>query len=161
MKNAILLFFLLWIFSCEKERKNNISKNDTTITAIDSAAVNIDSSNIGNSKQNEMQYKEPKDLDWKILNDKNKIPEQISDYFKAAENKTLYIANPDEKFNITDNVMNPDLPFRQLRLLEHKNHIWRMVYIQGGIGNSYQFYEFKIQADTISEIKKGYSFEKY
>lgn len=34
-----------------------------------------------------------------------------------------------------------------------------MVYIQGGIGKSYQFYEFKIQGDTISDIKKGYSFE--
>ena len=34
-----------------------------------------------------------------------------------------------------------------------------MVYIQGGIGKYYQFYEFKIQGDTISEIKKAYSFE--
>lgn len=100
-----------------------------------------------------------KDFDWKTLNDKNKIPEQIDDYFRAAENGPLHIANPDEKFNVTDVVENPDWPSRQLRLLENKNQTWRMVYIQGGIGKSYQFYEFKIQSDTISEITKGVSFE--
>lgn len=99
------------------------------------------------------------DFDWVILNDKNKIPEQIKDFFLAKENRELDIANPDEEFNITDVVLKPNLPFRQLRLLEKKNQTWRMVYIQGGIGKSYQFYEFKIQGDSISEIKKGYSFE--
>lgn len=64
-----------------------------------------------------------------------------------------------KNFNVTDVVLKPNLPFRQLRLLERKNQIWRMVYIQGGIGKSYQFYEFKIQGDTIYQIKKGYSFE--
>lgn len=100
-----------------------------------------------------------KDLDWIILNDKNKIPQQIKNFFQASENRELKIANPNEEFNVTDVVVNSKLPFRQLRLLERKNEIWRMVYIQGGIGKSYQFYEFKIQEDTISEIKKGYSFE--
>ena len=100
-----------------------------------------------------------KDCDWIILNDKNKIPEQIKDFFLAKENRELDIVNPDEEFNRTDVVLKPNLPFRQLRLLEKKNQTWRMVYIQGGIGKSYQFYEFKIQGDTISEIKKAYSFE--
>lgn len=109
----------------------------------------------GDKKDNKNQ----KDFDWVILNDKNKIPQQIKDFFVASEKEELKIANPDEEFNITDVVLKPNLPFRQLRLLEKKNQIWRMVYVQGGIGKSYQFYEFKIQGDTISEIKKGYSFE--
>lgn len=100
-----------------------------------------------------------KDGDWIILNDKNKIPTQIKDFFIAKENKELNIANPDEEFNITDVVLKPNLPFRQLRLLINKNQVWRMVYIQGGIGKSYQFYEFEILGDTISKIKNGYSFE--
>ncbi|WP_312825799.1 hypothetical protein [Epilithonimonas sp.] len=100
-----------------------------------------------------------KDGDWIILNDKNKIPEQIKDFFVASEKDELKIANPNEEFNVTDVVLKPNLPIRQLRLLEKKNEIWRMVYIQGGIGKSYQFYEFKIQGDTISQIKKGYSFK--
>ena len=100
-----------------------------------------------------------KDLDWIVLNDKYKIPQQVKDFFQASENRALKIANPNEEFNITDVVINSNLPFRQLRLLEKKNQIWRMVYIQGGIGKSYQFYEFRIQGDTISDIKKGYSFE--
>ncbi len=100
-----------------------------------------------------------KDTDWIILNDKNKIPEQITDFFVAAGKDELKIANPDEEFNSTDVVLKPNLPFRQLRLLERKNQIWRMVYVQGGIGKFYQFYEFKIQGDTISKIRKAYSFE--
>ncbi|MNK51270.1 hypothetical protein D3C87_701680 [compost metagenome] len=110
-------------------------------------------------EENKKNDKEREDFDWIILNDKNKIPEQIKDFFVASEKSELEIANPDEEFNITDVVLKPNLPFRQLRLLEKKNQIWRMVYVQGGIGKSYQFYEFKIQGDTISEIKKGYSFE--
>jgi len=100
-----------------------------------------------------------KDSDWIILNDKKKIPEQIKYFFVASEKDELKIANPNEEFNITDVVLKPNLPSRQLRLLERKNQIWRMVYIQGGIGKSYQFYEFKIGGDSISQIKKGYSFE--
>lgn len=100
-----------------------------------------------------------KDENWFIVNDKNKIPQQIIDFFEAAENRPFEMANPDEEFNITDNVVNPSLPFRQLRLLENKNEIWRMVYLQGGIGESYQFYEFRIHRDTISNSKKAYSFE--
>lgn len=99
------------------------------------------------------------DLDWVILNDKSKIPEQIKDFFMASEKTELEIANPEEEFNLTDGGANYKLPFRQLRLLEKKNQTWRMVYIQGGIGKSYQFYEFKVQGDTISEIKKGTSFQ--
>ncbi|WP_312078202.1 hypothetical protein [Chryseobacterium sp.] len=100
-----------------------------------------------------------KDVDWVILNDKNKIPEQIKDFFLASEKSELKIANPNEAFNIGDAVLDRDLPFRQLKLLEKKNDVWRLVYFQGGIGTSYQFYEFKIAGDTISSIRKGYSFE--
>ena len=110
-------------------------------------------------KENTENNKKREDFDWVILNDKNKIPEQIKDFFVASEKDELKIANPNEKFNITDAGANNKLPFRQLRLLEKKNQTWRMVYIQGGIGKSYQFYEFKVQGDTISEIKKGTFFQ--
>lgn len=99
------------------------------------------------------------DIDWVVLNDKNKIPAEIKDFFLAAEDSELKIANPDEAFNIGDAVLERNLPFRQLRLLEKKNELWRLVYFQGGVGTSYQFYEFKIQGDSISEVRKGYSFK--
>lgn len=110
-------------------------------------------------KQDKNDNKNQKDVDWIILNDKKKIPIQIKDFFLAAEKEELDIANANEEFNMTDVVLKQNLPFRQLRLLEKKNQTWRMVYIQGGIGKSYQFYEFEIQEDTISKIKKAYSFE--
>lgn len=54
---------LLLIFSCKKNKnpKNTISKNDTSITTIDSTAVKNDSFIIENPKQNEVKYEEPKD----------------------------------------------------------------------------------------------------
>ncbi len=61
MKNILFLIGLILIFSCKKKPQNSISKKDSAITAIDSPAVNIDSSTIGNLKQNEVQYEEPKD----------------------------------------------------------------------------------------------------
>ncbi len=99
-----------------------------------------------------------KDSDWVIFNHKNKIPEEIKDFFQATENSPFTTADPDEEFNSTDNETNSNISFRQLKLLEKKNKIWRLVFIQGGIGASYQYYQFKIQGDTISEIEKAYSF---
>ncbi|KUJ51196.1 hypothetical protein [Chryseobacterium sp. JAH] len=154
MKNILSLIVLIFIFSCERKSQQAVSKNHSTVIAIDSTAVNIDSSDIKTFNPDDT-----KDLEWIVFNDKYKIPQQIKDFFQAAENGEINIANPDEEFNITDVVVKPNVPFRQLRLLEKKNELWRMVYIQGGIGRSYQFYEFKIQGDTISDVKKGYSFE--
>ena len=105
------------------------------------------------------QDEKNEDLHWIILNDKNKIPMEIKDFFSAFEGKDLNIANPNEKFNLTDIKQYQNAPFRQLRLLEKKNNLWRLVYIQGGIGKSYCFYEFKIQGDTISNIRSGNSLE--
>lgn len=99
------------------------------------------------------------DLQWTVFNDKNKIPIEIMDYFAAFEGIDLRISNPNEKYNVTDVKQYENAPFRQLRLLEKKNNLWRLVYIQGGIGKSFHFYEFKIQGDTISNIRKGNSLE--
>lgn len=96
---------------------------------------------------------------WTIYNDKNKLPVEIKEFLNSYNHREFEIANPNEKFNTTDVMQYKNAPFRQLRLLENKNDIWRMVYVQGGIGKSTHFFEFEIQGDTISNIKKGYSFE--
>ena len=103
--------------------------------------------------------KKSNDENWIILNDKNKLPTEITDFFVTYEGESLQIANPNENFNITDVVKYPNAPFRQLRLMENKNDLWRLVYLQGGIGESHQYYEFSIKGDSITNIKKGYSFE--
>ena len=70
---------------------------------------------------------------------------------KIKEANDFKLANPNEKFNITDVTVYPDKPHQQLCFLANKKNIWRLVYIQGGIGESNKFYEFEINNDT----KKG------
>lgn len=101
----------------------------------------------------------PKETKWKIYNDKKMFPEPIKNFFTSYYGADFVIANPNEKFNITDAVIDSKLPSQQLRLLENKNNFWRLVFVQGGIGKSYQYYEFEIKNDTISKITKGSSFE--
>lgn len=61
MKFSIAIMLLLLIFSCSQKDQNATSKKDSTIVAIDSVAVNIDSSKIENFKHEEVEYEEPKD----------------------------------------------------------------------------------------------------
>ena len=96
---------------------------------------------------------------WEIYKNVKYFPIPIKDFLEASYGNDFKLANPNEKFNITDVTVYPDKPHQQLCFLANKKNIWRLVYIQGGIGESNQFYEFEINNDTISKIKKGWSFE--
>lgn len=72
MKFSIVIMLLLLIFSCSRKDQNSTSKKDSTIVAIDSVAVNIDSSKIENLKQEEVEYEELKDGKYsQIIKDKD------------------------------------------------------------------------------------------
>ncbi|WP_441557282.1 XAC2610-related protein [Chryseobacterium sp. 2TAF14] len=83
----IVLFF---IFSCSQKNQNSISNKDSTVVAIDSVAVNIDSSKIENVKQESVLDEEPKDGKYsQIIKDKGisaevfyTIKEGRIDYYK-------------------------------------------------------------------------------
>ncbi|MFC7346297.1 XAC2610-related protein [Chryseobacterium zhengzhouense] len=103
MKSIIFIFALLLIFSCSQKNKNSISKKDSTVVAIDSVAVNIDSSKIENLKQESIPDEEPKDGKYsQIIKDKDisaeifyTIKEGRVDYYKLKVYQHKKIQNLD------------------------------------------------------------------
>ncbi|MGI9652962.1 XAC2610-related protein [Chryseobacterium sp. RLHN22] len=103
MKSIIFIFALLLIFSCSQKNKNSISKKDSTVVAIDSVAVNIDSSKIENLKQESIPNEEPKDGKYsQIIKDKDisaeifyTIKEGRVDYYKLKVYQHKKIQNLD------------------------------------------------------------------
>ena len=105
--------------------------------------------------ENDSIIKIPK---WTLYNSKDSIPKQLNEVLLALNGETK-ISNPNEEFEVTDNISNDTLPTRQLQLLAKKNSEWRMTYIQGGFGKSYIYLQCKIRNDSLINLKKGYSFK--
>ena len=103
MRNIVSLITLLLIFSCSQKNKNSISKKDSTVVAIDSVAVNIDSSKIENLEPENVLEEEPKDGKYsKIIKDKDvsaeifyTIKEGRVDYYKLKVYQNKKIQNLD------------------------------------------------------------------
>ncbi|MPS64965.1 MAG: hypothetical protein DI622_19620 [Chryseobacterium sp.] len=103
MKSIIFIFALLLIFSCSQKNQNSISNKDSTVEAIDSVAVNIDSSKIENLKQESVLDEEPKDGKYsQIIKDKDvsaeifyTIKEGRVDYYKLKVYQGKRIQNLD------------------------------------------------------------------
>lgn len=103
MKSIIFIFALLLIFSCSQKNQNSISNKDSTVEAIDSVAVNIDSSKIENLKQESVLDEEPKDGKYsRIIKDKDvsaeifyTIKEGRVDYYKLKVYQGKRIQNLD------------------------------------------------------------------
>lgn len=103
MKSIIFIFALLLIFSCSQKNQNSISNKDSTVEAIDSVAVNIDSSKIENLKQESILDEEPKDGKYsQIIKDKDAsaeifytIKEGRVDYYKLKVYQGKRIQNLD------------------------------------------------------------------
>jgi hypothetical protein len=90
--------------------------------------------------------------EWREINTKDSIPKQLTEVLRSL-NGDVKIANPNEDFEVTDNIGNPELPTRQLKLLSVKNNDWRMSYLQGGIGTSYFLIECTIKNDSLYNLK--------
>lgn len=103
MKSIIFIFALLLFFSCSQKNQNSISNKDSTVVAIDSVAVNIDSSEIENFKQESVPDEEPKDGKYsQIIKDKDisaeifyTIKEGRVDYYKLKVYQHKKIQNLD------------------------------------------------------------------
>ncbi|MDX1830134.1 MAG: hypothetical protein R3342_11370 [Lutibacter sp.] len=93
------------------------------------------------------------DKNWTDFSTKDSIPELLTLTLKKVLNDDFKIANPNEEFNRTDVIINDSAPRRQLRLLSRKNSLWRITYVQGGIGEHYVYAECKITNDSISDFK--------
>ena len=87
---------------------------------------------------------------WQIYTDVKYFPISIIKFLEALYGRDFKLANPNENFNITDVKVYPNKPHQQLCFLANKENIWRLVYIQGGVGKSNKFYEFEVNKDTRS-----------
>lgn len=77
MRIIILVTALFLIFSCSQKDQNSISKKDLAVVAIDSVAVNIDSSKIENLEQENVPDEEPKDGKYSQIIKDNGISAEI------------------------------------------------------------------------------------
>ncbi|MDI1256861.1 MAG: hypothetical protein PSV16_12265 [Flavobacterium sp.] len=96
------------------------------------------------------------DTSWIELNEKDSIPYEILTVLKTLKGNKK-IADRNEAYEATDVIEDTTIPMRQLRLLARKNNDWRLVYIQGGIGNHYVYLECKIKNDSLYNLKIGES----
>ena len=71
---------------------------------------------------------------WQIYTDVKYFPISIIEFLEALYGRDFKLANPNENFNITDVKVYPNKPHQQLCFLANKENIWRLVYIQGGVG---------------------------
>lgn len=97
--------------------------------------------NIGQSAQNWIEY-----------DSKDSIPKQLLQVLKVL-NGDEKIANKNEDYEATDNILDTLLPTRQLKLLAKKNDEWRLVYEQGGIGTYNVYIECKIKNDSLFALR--------
>ena len=93
---------------------------------------------------------------WINYNTKDSIPKQLKEVLIYI-NGDSKIANPKEDFEATDNIMDENLPTRQLRILARKNNEWRLIYKQGGFGTYYVYIGCKIENDSLSNLEIGKS----
>jgi|GEM_PF-5307641 len=93
-------------------------------------------------------------VDWTIYYDKEHIPESLMKVLQVSFSKDKFnIANPDEKFNGTDAILDMTLPFKKLIFLANQDEDWRLLYKQGGFAAA----KFLIQC-KISENDSVYNF---
>jgi hypothetical protein len=91
---------------------------------------------------------------WKEFNSKDSIPKQLK-YVLQALNGNTKIADKNEVYEATDNILDTTIPTRQLRMLARKNDNWRLVYKQGGTGTYYVYIQCKIKSDALYDLKVG------
>src|SRR5690606_922536 len=91
---------------------------------------------------------------WVFYHVKDSIPKLLNNNISNANG--LKIANPNEQFNATDNLIDT-LPDKQLVFIANNKDKWRLVYVQGGFGKYFVLYECVIKNDSIFNLKKAES----
>ena len=98
---------------------------------------------------------------WIEYKTKDSIPELLNLTLSKLNNGEFKIANPNERFNSTDVIVNDSLPSRQLILIAERGIDWRIIYTQGGIGMHYVISQCKIRSDSIFDLKIAHTLVKY
>ncbi|WP_035657355.1 hypothetical protein [Flavobacterium seoulense] len=104
-----------------------------------------------NDENIELVKKSIEKNDFRISFDKAEIPKQLFEIFYKWKNDPFLIANPNEKFNATDEINN-SLPNRQLTSIFQNKEYLILNYKHGGFGFHHHIIWCKIDNDKISDI---------
>jgi hypothetical protein len=105
-------------------------------------------------KREDSNIEKSTNRNWIEFNSKDSIPKQLK-YVLQALNGNTKIADKNEVYEATDNILDTTIPTRELRMLARKNDNWRLVYKQGGIGTYYVYIQCKIKSDSLHDLKVG------
>lgn len=111
----------------------------------------------GNSKSDKNQNNETQGHsnmslgNWILINEKDSIPLPLSKAYSDYFNIALDIANPEEPFNATDNIID-SLPTKRLSLLARRGTEWRLAFLQGGFAKHYMLIQCNVMGDSTSNL---------
>jgi len=130
MKNIICVLGIIFLAACsgQKDNKKTIQK-----TPLD------------NSEEQ-----------WIVYYTKDSIPKLLNDALVKLHKGNFKLANPDERFNATDNILD-SLPRQQLRHISKKGDQWRLTYVQGGFGKYNVYVQCEIKNDSIYNLSAAES----
>lgn len=98
----------------------------------------------------------------RVLTSTSLLPANLKQAFaKLTKDKAFRLANPQEKYQATDILMNPKLPVRRLVIAGKCGEFWFVHYERGGRGQYYALVIFREQANGIfAFVWGGHGFGK-
>lgn len=162
MKKILIANLLIFFISCSKDEKNltqdtnyqDISSKNGSSISQDMDNYYIDSSVILNNKNLPELITELESEELITINDKNKIPKFILNFLKSTVDE-FSIANPDEKWNARDIVIDKKIPRIKLIYFGEGKNMLLMTYNVGGIGKSTKILIFKFNKEKIEDFWSG------
>ena len=91
-----------------------------------------------------------KDSIWLEYKTKDSIPLVLKNVLSLKSD--FKIANPDEKYNSTDFIVD-SLPDKQLKYVAKNKNTWRLAYTQGGFGKYNIVVECRVEKDSVFDLK--------
>jgi hypothetical protein len=100
----------------------------------------------------ETEKKHVLDDEFKVMRSTDEIPHELKQAFAAATGQQKFeLANPGQKYQVTDVIDTPRLPVRRLLFAGESQRSWFIHYEHGGIGRGYAVLIFsKAQEDGSS-----------
>ena len=93
------------------------------------------------------------DGEFKIISTTDGIPANIKQAFsQLSGQRSFAMANPGQKFQVGDVIVNRNLPFRRLVFAGAADDRWFIHYERGGRGHSYYVIVFKVGSDNKPEL---------
>jgi hypothetical protein len=165
-KSILLITFLMILFACNNKsvRNRQTSLTDTNLNESQISKHSLQNPNYSKCTIDTSEILKNENLDSLINKLENtelttyktvkKIPVFLMDFLKCTTGGKFQIANPDEKWQVTDN-HSGELPPRKLVFFELDSDIALLAYYTGGIGKSEHILIFKFENEVVFDFWCG------